>query len=139
MEDRLDAIFARARLDGIASRRLARRRAAETYRRDFAMLLEWGGAASRAAVETAAQRPGDPPATRALCRALYRDLNAAMRLPRHAATRFMRIEVLRRLFTCECALYIRQREAADAPAAQPLATGEWLNEICRRIGSRRSL
>lgn len=139
MEDRLDAIFDRARRDGIASRRLARRRAAETYWRDSAMLLEWGGAASRAAVEAAAQRPGDPLATRALCRALYRDLEAAMRLPRHAATRFLRIEVLRRLFTCECALYLRQREAGGAPAAQPLTTGEWLNDVCRRIGSRRGL
>lgn len=136
MEDRLDAIFARARRNGIASRRRARRRAAETYRRDSAMLLEWGGAAIRAAVEAAAPRPGDPLATRALCRALYRDLNAAMRLPRHAATRFMRVEVLRLLFTCECALYLRQREAADA---RPLTTGEWLNDICRRIGSRRDL
>ncbi len=136
MADPLDAIFARARRDGIASRRMARRRAAETYWRDCAMLLEWGDVASRAAVEAAAQRPGDPLATRILCRALYRDLEAARRLPRHAATRFMRIEVLRRLFTCECALYLRQREAADALAAQPLTTAAWLNDICRRIGSR---
>lgn len=133
MGDPLDAIFARARGDGIASRHRARRRAAETYLRDFAMLLEWTGAGSRDAVESAAQRPGDAPATRALCRALYRDLRIARRSPRHAATRFMRIDALRRLFTCECALYLRQRVAADALA---LTTGEWLNDICRRIGSR---
>jgi len=103
------------------------RRRAERYVRDRRTLLYWTFPQSRAAVVAVFNAPHDPSATRALCRALYCDWQAARALPRHVAGRQMRIDELRCLFACECALYRRQ-------AASVSAQGE-MSSFLRRLAN----
>lgn len=133
----LETIFAEIRDAGNHSRRESLRRHVGTYRRNATTLLSWTFPASRAAVTRAIADLGDPAATRTLCHALWRDLQAAKALPRYLAGRSLRISALRMLFACECTRYLRQREPArDRPKARPLTTGEWLSGICREIKTR---
>lgn len=132
-EQSLDTVFAEIRDAGTRSRRKSRRRHAESYRRRATTLLSWTFPASRTAVTGAIAAPDSPAATRILCRALWRDLQAARALPRYLAGRPLRIAALRILFACECACYRRQRAADKRAAAQALTTGEWLTGICRKV------
>ena len=138
MKECLETILARARRDGFRHYRQALRDESAIYSRSIPDLLEWMFPSGNAAIETARVNPGDATATRGLCKALYRNWRSAKAMPRHFATRRMRIANLRRLFACECALYLHQRtepRRVDAPQRSPGA-GEWLNEICRKIEMR---
>ncbi len=99
---------------GRSSRRAALRRRADGYIRDARHLYNWTLPASRPAVVAALRSPHDPAATRALCRALYRDWRCARALPGYLVGRRMRIAELRCLFACECRLYRRQTASIDA-------------------------
>ena len=130
----LETIFAKIRDAGDRSRRKSLRRHAGTYRRNAATLLSWTFPASRAAVTGAIGDPDNPATTRALCHALWRDMQAAKALPHYLAGRPLRITALRMLFACECTLYLRQREPVrNQRNARLLTTGEWLTGICRDI------
>ena len=138
MKECLETILARARRDGYRHYRQALRDESATYSRSIPDLLEWMFPSGSAAIETARENPCDAAATRGLCKALYRNWKSAQAMPRYFATRRMRIANLRRLFACECTLYLRQRtepRRVGAPQRAPGA-GEWLNEICRKIETR---
>jgi hypothetical protein len=114
MDETLQNILDEAANAGRLSRRAALRRQAETYVRDVRHLFFWTFPDSRAAVTAALEAPHDPAATRALCRALYRDWRNARALPGYLVGRPMRIAELRLLFACECRLYRRQAASANA-------------------------
>lgn len=105
--------------------RASRRRFAERYVRSAAHLFRWTFPASRAAVARAEVYPYRPDATRALCHAVYRDIQAAKALPRHITGRQQRIDELRRIFTAECWLYFRQRASVSAQTGM----GAFLNGL----------
>lgn len=98
-------------------RDMLRHRAAE-YERDTNALYRWTFPPSRDAVFRAVHRPDDPRVTKALCHAIYADLQSARRLPRYIQSKAMRISVLRELFACECWRYLNQRRAAMMQAAE---------------------
>lgn len=130
----LETIFADIRDAGIRSSRKRLRRHAKIYQRNAATLLYWTFPGSRAAIVRAIGDPDSPTATRVLCRALWRDLEAAKALPRYLAGRPLRISALRMLFAGECAHYLRQRDRVrDRLEAPALTTGEWLTDICRAV------
>ena len=98
--------------------REVRRATAEKYTRKPRALRYWMfDKPGRAVVFHAGHRPDDPAVTRRLCHALYADYTTARNLPGHYQGRNMRRDELRTLFTCECALYARQKarrvEAAE--------------------------
>jgi hypothetical protein len=112
---RLQDILDETAAAGRQARRARLRRRADRYVRDGRTLVYWTFAGTRSAVTDALNAPHDPAATRALCRALYRDLKTARALPRRIVGRHMRIEELRLLLACECVLY---RQQAASRAAQ---------------------
>ena len=99
---------------GQRARRAALRRRAARYQRDRRHLVYWTFPGSRAAVTAALCAPHDPAATRALCRALYRDWKTACTLPRYIVGRGPRIDELRVLLACECRLYRLQSASVAA-------------------------
>jgi len=114
MDARLQEILEEVAAEGRLARRAQLRRRADGYVRDGRTLSYWTFPRSRAAVEGALKFRHDPAATRALCRALYRDWKIACQLPRHLTGRQMRVDELRCLFACECQLYRRQAASLDA-------------------------
>ena len=120
MGARLQDILDETAATGRRARRAQLRRQADRYVRDGRTLASWTFPGSRAAVMAALTSPHDPAASRALCRALYRDWTAARGLPRHLAGRRLRVDELRVLFACECMLY--RRQAASLEAQRGMAT-----------------
>ena len=110
---------------GRHARRAQLRRRADRYIRDGRTLAYWTFPGSRGAVMAALKSPHDPAATRAVCRALYRDWRAARALPRHLAGRAMCVDELRILFACECRLYRRQAATAGARRGRYRSSGIW--------------
>ena len=119
-DSRLQDILDETAAAGRRAFRARLRRRAEAYVRDGRILAYWTFPGSRGAVTDALNAPHDPAATRALCRALYRDWKTAYALPRHIAGRHMRIEELRLLFACECRLH--RRQAASVRAQQDMVS-----------------
>jgi len=103
-----------ARIDAhrIKCNRRKRRGAAAIYRRNRNTLKYWmfKRQESRGAIFQAHFRPDDPASTKRLCHALYADWRAALALPQYLKHGGIRADELRTLFTCECALYLRQRQ-----------------------------
>ena len=99
------------------SARDTRRATAEKYVRKPRALDYWLLDRSKAAVFAARHRADDPSVTRNLCHAIYADYTSVRALPGHYQGRNMQRDELRTLFTCECALYARQKarrvEAAE--------------------------
>jgi len=120
MRARLQEILEETVAAGWRARRACLRRRADAYVRDGRTLLHWTFPRNRAVVGAALKAPHDPSATRALCRALYRDWRTARELPRHIAGRRMRAEELRCLFACEYGLY--RRQAASLGAQREMST-----------------
>lgn len=114
-------------IDGAALRadRASRRRFAERYVRSAAHLFTWTFPASRLIVLAAVASPNWPVVTRALCHAVYRDLQTAKALPAYLVGRQQRIDELRRIFTAECWLYFRQRASVSAQTGM----GAFLNGL----------
>ena len=110
----LQNIFDDAARAGNRTRRATLRRRADRYVRSSAHLRDWTFPHSHGAVAAALAAPHDPAASRALCKALYRDWKVAQALPRHFAGRQMRIAELRLLLACECTLYRRQTASVAA-------------------------
>lgn len=132
----LETIFADIREAGNLHRRSSLRRHADIYRRNAGTLLYWTFPASRAAVVRSVADPDNPAVTKALCRALWRDLRTAKALPRYLAGRALRLSALRMLFGSECTLYLRQRNSiGGGPDTAALTVGEWLNGVCRAVES----
>ena len=94
------------------------RRKAANYERKAMDLYRWTFPPTRKAVFNAVHQPGDPNATRALCKAIYADLILARELPAFYQRRAARASVLRELFACECWTYRNQRRRAMAQAAE---------------------
>ena len=108
----LDTALARIDARRIEGGRRKRREDAEHYRRDRRDLRYWmfKRLESRGAIFQAHFRPDDPASTKRLCHALYADWRAALALPQYLKHGGIRADELRTLFTCECALYLRQRQ-----------------------------
>lgn len=130
MDPTLQQILDETAAAGRDARRAALRRRAERYRRDRRALRYWTFPAGRRSVDAALAAPHDAAATRALCRALYRDWQTARTLPPHLPGREMRIRELRLLFACECRLY--RRQAASAAAQQGMVS--YLRQLAGAAG-----
>ena len=114
----LETIFANCADAGRRDRRAALRDYARRYVRDDRVMLWWTFPPCRLAIETAAACPDSPTVTKRLCRALWRDLQAARNLPDYLLTKQQDIRVLREFFAAECALYRKQQRAAMQRAAE---------------------
>lgn len=114
----LDSIFAKCADAGRRDRRAGLREYARRYVRNDRVMLWWTFPPCRLAIATAAACPGSPTVTKRLCKALWRDLQAARNLPRWRVNRQKRIDVLREFFAAECWLYRKQRRAAMQQAAE---------------------
>ena len=92
------------------------RRKAYGYKRDAKTLYYWTFPPTRVAVMRATQRPGDPAATKSLCRAIWADLETARNIPSFYQRKLARIRVLRELFAGECWTYVNQTRRVSASA-----------------------
>lgn len=105
--------LAAAPADYRAHERHVLRRKASTYERKPMDLFRWTYPGTRQAVRLVVACPQEPEATRALCRAIYADLQTARAMPDFYQRKAARVRVLRELFACECWRYRRQCVALE--------------------------
>lgn len=105
----LEAALVDIAADGRRDRRARLRADVRAYVRSAADLFEWTFSPARIVVTSAIENPTSPAATKALCKALYRDWKIARKLPDYMVTKQMQIDNRRSLFACECELYRQQR------------------------------
>ena len=125
----LDAACLQIAADARRDRRVLLRAWTANYERKAGDLFHWTSPETRDAIRHAIENPASLAATKALCKAAYRDWRAAFALPRWYRIRQMTIDNRRLLFACECELYRQQRNRyRRAPG-----TDAWLNETCNQL------